>query len=350
MKNGLTLSCLALLCVAGGCTSERVAPAVSLNESSGAAERAERASLVAVPEEDRRVGRKVTWISSVRPRGGRFRIARTTSDGETSETTYLTDSPHNDYKPVVSPDGTMIAFFRSYREGDDFFLWDTSICVMNADGSDLRELTDHEFMNTEPYWARDGSNRITWSRMVHPSEGEHGTYVFRTEHDARPGDEQRISATNWEWGNSSLTDGRVFVLREYGYHLLSPERDGDSRYEKIEYPGPFRYLHKVAVSNDETKIAYMKKVDPDGDDYRGSEIVYADFDTSVPSIENEVAFVPEDASKFSWYVSFSPDNDYLLYAEDGKIMMYDVESRTTTRLSTPDDVEYRYPNCEGSVK
>lgn len=42
----------------------------------------------------------------------------------------------------------------------------SSICVMNADGSNLRELTGHNFMNTEPYWTRDGSNQITWSRMI----------------------------------------------------------------------------------------------------------------------------------------------------------------------------------------
>ena len=295
-------------------------------------------------------GKMVTWTSSAMPSGGSLHIARTTSDGETSEITYLTDSQYNDYKPVISPDGTKIAFFRAYGEGGDFFLWNTAICVMNADGSDLRELTDHDFMNTEPYWARDGSNRIIWSRMIHSSEGSFGTYVYWTASDARPGDEQQISATNWEWSNSSLRDGRVFVKKGNAYFLMTPYPGGKPSYEKISYPDTYHYLHKVTISNDETMIAYMKSEPKDADHYRPAEIVYADFDASVPAITNEFAFVPKDVSKFSWYVSFSPDNKYLIYAEDGKIMQYDVVARTTRQISTLSDVSYRYPTYLGSVK
>ncbi len=293
---------------------------------------------------------QVTWISSVRPPGGSFHIARTSREGSTSKITYLTRSRHNDYKPVISPDGARIAFFRSYSEGGNFFLWNTSICVINADGSRFRELTDHQFMNTEPYWTRDGSNRITWTRMVHHSEGEYGTYVYRTRCDARPGDEERLSATRWEWGNSSLKNGRVFVMKDKAYHLLTPGPNGKPKYEKISYPDAFHYLHKVTISNDEKSIAYMKKVKPGDGDYLGSEIVLARFDASKPSIKKEFTFVPVDKTKFSWYVSFSPDGKYLLYAEDGKIMMYDVAAKKSLQLSTRNEVEYRYPNFHGSVK
>jgi len=292
----------------------------------------------------------VTWISSARPPGGSLHIARTTSDGKTSEITYLTNSPFNDYKPVISPDGSRIAFFRSYNEGDDFFLWNTSICVMNSDGSNLRELTDHKFMNTEPYWTRDGSNRITWSRMIHSSEGKMGTYPYWTAWNGQPGDEQQISATNWEWSNSNLKDGRVFVKKGDAYFLMTPNPNGTPMYEKISYPDSYHYLHKVTISNDESMISYMKSEPGDRDHYRPAEIVYADFDAIVPSITNEVVFVPKDRSKFSWYVGISPDNKYLIYAEDGKILLHNVETRITSQISTLENVEYRYPTLEGSVK
>ena len=292
----------------------------------------------------------VTWISSAMPHGSSRRIARTTGNGKTSEITYLTGSPHNDYKPVISPDGSKIAFFRTYRENSDFFLWKSAICVMNADGSDFRELTGHDFLNTEPYWTRDGSNRITWTRMIHSSRGPHGTYPYWTASDAKPGDEQQISETNWEWSNSSLRDGRVFVKRGNAYFLMTPNPGSEPSYEKIRYQDRYHYLHKVTISNDETMIAYMKKIIPWGDDYLGAEIVYADFDASAPAITNEVAFVPKDASKLSWYVSFSPDNRYLIYAEDGKIMRYDVAAGKTRQVSTLSDVYYSYPTYLGSVK
>jgi len=292
----------------------------------------------------------VTWISSAMSPGGSLRIARTTSDGRASEITYLTDSPYNDYKPVISPDGGKIAFFRARREDPDFFHWESAICVMNADGSDLRELTGYDFMNTEPYWTRDGSDRITWSRMIDASRGPRGTYVYRTAADAVPGDEQRLSATNREWGNSSLRDGRVFIKKGNAYYLMMPNPGGEPCYEEIDYPDTFHYLHKVALSNDESMIAYMKKVDPKGDDYLGSEIVYADFDAAAPAIINEVAFVPKDESRFSWYVSIAPGNDFLIYAEDGKIMQHEVATATTRQLSTLAEVQYRYPTLLGTIK
>jgi|TARA_Y100000310_G_scaffold169868_2_gene170076 hypothetical protein len=292
----------------------------------------------------------VTWVSSAMPPGSSRRIARTTSDGETSEITYLTDSPYNDYKPVINPDGTKIAFFRAYREDADFFLWRSAICVMNADGSDLRELTGHDLMNTEPYWTRDGTNRITWSRMIRNSENPPGTYVYWTASDAQPGDEQQISATGYEWSNSNLKDGRVFVKRRTEYFLMTPNPGGEPTYEPISYPDSYHYLHKGSISNDETMIAYMKKVDPSGDDYLGAEIVYADLDISAPAISNEVAFVPKDESKFSWYVSISPDNKHIIYAEDGTIMQHDVAAETSIRVSTLSDVYYSYPTYLDSVK
>lgn len=292
----------------------------------------------------------VTWVSSARPSGGNMRIARTTSDGQTSEITYLTDSPQQDYKPVFSPDGSRIAFFRAYRQPDDVNRWQTAICVMNADGSDLRELTGHDYMNSEPYWTRDGSNRITWTRTIHSPNGYPGRYVYWTAADAQPGDEQQISATDSEFSNSNLQDGRVIVSKGGYYNVMTPNPGGEPSYELISYPDSHHILHKGTVSNDETKIAYMK-FDPAGTDpYMQAEIVFADFDASIPAITNEFTFVPRDESKLSWYPSISPDKQILIYAEDGKIMLYDVGAGITRRISTLSSVYYAYPTFLGSVK
>lgn len=291
-----------------------------------------------------------TWISSARPPGGTLHIARTESDGEHSEITWLTESPYNDYKPVISPDGSKIAFFRTYAEDPSFYKWRSAICVMNPDGSDLREITTHEYMNTEPYWTRDGSDRIVFNRMIENENGPVGTFVHWSRHDAQPGDEENLSATNWEWNNSALRDGRIWVKQGNGYFLMTPRPGGKSTYEAIDYPDSYHYLHKGSISNDETMIAYMKMVKPEPNEYQGAVIIHAEFDACAPAIRNEVVFSPLDETKFSWYVTIAPDNRYILFAENGRIMQYDVASRETRQMSTLDEVEYRYPTFVGTVK
>jgi hypothetical protein len=51
-----------------------------------------------------------------------------------------------------------------------------------------------------------------------------------------------------------------------------------------------------------------------------------------------------------WYTSFSPDDASLLYADSGKIMLYDMATGSTRQVSTDDTMEHRYPNFDGSIK
>lgn len=62
----------------------------------------------------------------------------------------LTSGPGHDYDPSFSPDGGQIVF-RSDRDGYDV------LYVMNADGSQLRKLSDHpEEEQRSPAWSPDG--------------------------------------------------------------------------------------------------------------------------------------------------------------------------------------------------
>ncbi len=72
----------------------------------------------------------------------------------------LTRGRHNvNHSPVVSPDGTKIAF-TSYRDGNH------EIYVMNADGKNLKNLTLHLDDDTWPAWSPDGRKIAFWSRQV----------------------------------------------------------------------------------------------------------------------------------------------------------------------------------------
>ncbi|MBX3485117.1 hypothetical protein [Phenylobacterium sp.] len=309
--------------------------------------------------------KEVVWWSSLYTADRGRRIAKTISDGHDSMVNWFADSAFNDYKPIPSPDGSMVAFFRVTNEADkntgDVSLWRSKICVMNADGSNLRELTGDAEFNGNLHWTRDGTNRITWWRITNLS-GLPGDYswvkIWRTSPDAKPGQEEMLSdprdpAHFREFGYSHLRDGRLFMRRgSKKYFLMTPNPVGYPKYDQISYADSPMYLHKATISHDETKISYMKQTLEllPKSEYMGSVICVADFDPDNLSIKNEVAITKASYDRIIWYTSFSPDGRSLIYADAGRIMLYDISDGSTRQISTDDAMEHRYPNWDGSVK
>ena len=95
-----------------------------------------------------------------------------------SEKTQLTDIDANDTSPRFSPDGETIVFARdkTYNWGGLAANWEPGgvICLINADGTNLRQLTSDEDFAFEPYFSADGT-RIIYStvngRMSIPANG-----------------------------------------------------------------------------------------------------------------------------------------------------------------------------------
>jgi len=75
--------------------------------------------------------------------------------GEVTQLTSNTDPPcDREYTPHFSPDGTQITYWRDpFEDGQPT---ETSVWVMNADGTNARQLTDPEMFAGEPDWSPDG--------------------------------------------------------------------------------------------------------------------------------------------------------------------------------------------------
>lgn len=148
-------------------------------------------------------------------RDGNWEVYKTNLDG--SGTVNLTNNPGVDYGPAYSPDGDQIAFVSNRENGDEPGKF---IYVMNADGSDVRQLT-HEDDSETPDWSHDGT-MITYS-----DKGE--IYIIKAD-----GSGKSINLTNSEVEDLSPTwspDGTKIawlIKNEWGHNVHVMDADGNN--------------------------------------------------------------------------------------------------------------------------
>jgi len=227
-----------------------------------------------------------------------------------------------DWKPVSSPDGTFLVFFRVHDWVDgEMTNWKTSICVINTDGTGFRQLTSGEFTDYNPTVMRDGTNRIVFNRMIRLGQYR-PMEIYMTTRDAGIGSEQKVSHPTepaFEWVNSTLKDGRLFIQRNRTSaneaYLLTPNPGGLGKYERVALPST-EYYHKACLSPSETKVVYMLDPRYDGS-YLGARIVWAKFDIKAMKVSDPVFVTPDLPKSVEMYPKWSPDEKYVIY-DSGK--------------------------------
>lgn len=276
----------------------------------------------------------------------------------TGRSIWLTSS-NNDFKPSWSPDGSMLTFFRATQYGPGFKDWRSMICVINADGTGFRELTSAEYPNFNPTWTRDGTNRIIFNRFS--PTGNSRNQVYWTSPTAASGDEALISDPDYmyfEWANSGLKDGRVFVDRQssdgaFQSFLLTPDPGKPGQCEEIERPTSLIW-HKLSVSPSETKVAYMLDNNNDIPSYNDSVICYAAFDVEALRIHSQVQITPNDLGSVQEYPAWNRDESQIVYDsnETGayQIYAYQMADGTTLRLSANKNRSDQFADFEGLPK
>jgi hypothetical protein len=261
---------------------------------------------------------------------------------------------HQDMKPSWSKTGDRLTFFRVTEFAKEFADWKTAICVVNADGTGFRKLTDGTHTDFNPTWTRDGSGRVIFNRR----DPESRLYVvMQTEAGAKPGDEVVISdAHSHTYAYSCLKDGRMLassLLPGFGYFLLTPGVGGAVRYEPVRCElAKDGLLDRISISPSETMICFEFQKGHGEHSYLGRSLYVADFDAGSRSITNPRVVARGGEG---WDVNFprwTADESAVLYHcnRTGKTQLYmhRLKDGSVTRLSTDGEANYAFPNAEAT--
>ncbi len=179
----------------------------------------------------------------------------------------------------------------------------------------------------------------------------------------------RDGLLQYEYVESGLKDGRLFIWRVNWFrgllnlikpgeiiddiqtwHLLDPKT-----HDTQEVSRPHQYpVHKLSVSPSETKVCYMKAVNGNPLNYRGSVIAFAEFDRENRIVKNEVVVSLDDRSYTDMYPRWTPDEKFIMYSSSrsGKMRqyLYSIETKETYHVSVFSPHGDQYPSFEDMPK
>jgi hypothetical protein len=266
---------------------------------------------------------------------------------------------HQDFKPSWSKTGNMLVFFRRLKNHPVTVMWKTAICVINVDGTGFHKLTDGTHTDFNQTWTRDGFNTPIWNRK-NPETGSF--YVMQSKVGNSPGQEVALTDKRFHtWAYTCLKDGRILVQsahpkQGHGYFLMTPNAGGNPRFERIDCELAKKgLLDRVSVSPSEKRVCFEYQT---GFRYKntGRTLYIADFDAKKRTITNARPFANEETDPSPWYAypRWTRDETAIVYHANktgkGALYLYTLKDGATTKVSTNDGADYRYPHCEATPK
>jgi hypothetical protein len=266
---------------------------------------------------------------------------------------------HSDFKPSWSKTGNMLVFFRRLKNHPVTVMWKTAICIINVDGTGFHKLTDGTHTDFNQTWTRDGSNTPIWNRK---NPATSSFYVMQSKVGNSPGQEVTLTDKHYHtWAYTCLKDGRILVQSAHpkqrrGYFLMTPNVGGEPRFERIDCELAEKgLLDRVSISPSEDKVCFEYQT---GFNYKdtGRTLYIADFDAKKRTITNAKPFANEEANQSPWYAypRWTKDETAIVFHANktgkGALYLYTLKDGSTTKVSTNDGADYRYPHCEATPK
>lgn len=268
-------------------------------------------------------------IAFTSDRSGSFDLWLMGSDG--SDPVPLTSSPHADAMPAWSPDGERLAFVSAVDQASR-----GDICVINADGTGLHNLTrTADVFESAPAWSPDGA-QIAYGTLRDGNDQIHlmdsdasGTRVIASDANwpSWSPDGERIVFSS----NRARTDQKLWVMN----------RDGSGQVVLAEGEGS---LSEPSWSPDGQSIAFISASgSPDSaDPVKWNEDILVMAADGGPG--RRVTTLPGNDH---WPPAWSPDSSKLAFTADGtenvgEILVVDLTTLATTNL-TDSDAQDAFP-------
>lgn len=234
----------------------------------------------------------------------------------------LTTGPGLEAMASWSPDGTRILFVSAVSQDSQ-----SDICVVNADGTGMQNLTDTpDAAEAAPNWSPNGTSIVygRWSGDV--------SQIHRMDVDG--GRNQLISA-NGEWPSWSPNGKQIVFVAKRGTpgpELWVMNADGGDQAILTESDGE---PTEPSWSPDGDAIAFVA---PSGDSHASDPVQWNEDIFVMPAEGGPARQIVTSKGNDHWPPAWSPDGTQLAYTADGTenrgtIMVVDRETLEVTKLT-----------------